>query len=220
MKDNMLKILSSVFLIIIMALSCVIWFSYSQIGELKNQKNVLQSQNCELSNLNSSLTEQNIFLQEQIKETRNQTAILQNQMEPLQNQNEILLNQTNELQEQIDALNQTLNEFTESSNLKITAFSHSEPESIVFGYTTWLFSVEIQNIGQQNASELILEVKQMINGQTMNYTARLNVIPAGEKLTVEGYVGCAGVWENFLRSSSTWIVTIKEPQAASTNTFH
>lgn len=83
MRLNILKALCSIFLVIIIAISGIVWYSANQVEELQNQNNKLTTQ----------LTEQ-----------QNQISDLQNQTNMLQTQNNDLQNQVNEMQKQISYL--------------------------------------------------------------------------------------------------------------------
>lgn len=92
MKSNILKIILSIILVIIIALSSFIVLSLNQINELQNQNSTLKTQAGELQNQTNTLQTQNDKLQYQNIELQNQTNTLQNQVSELKEQNSYLTN--------------------------------------------------------------------------------------------------------------------------------
>ena len=181
--------LLSVFLIVIVALSGVVWFSRNQINELQSKNNELQNQNGELTtqnsilqnqtnsleNLNNILKNQTITLQNQTAAIQNETNALQNQIDSLQNQNEALQNQTKDLQNQTTTLQNEnsllqgeVNMSLSNPDVEIINFWQSGGGSVVFTYTAWTFNVTIQNMKNNNISGLSLQVTRIAVNSTVS----------------------------------------------------
>lgn len=221
-------------LVVVIAFSYVTWFSFNQNAEIQEQNSALKSQNAGLLSQHSELQNTTITFQDQKTEFQNEIANLQKQINELQDQstslkkqnsdlqdrNSQLWNQTVDLRSQLDELNQTLSDLQSTAELKITDFSHSGPNSVVFGWTDWDFVAQVENCGKNNVSNGTLEVDLAIsNGQLIRGVVQLPTLIAGESQEIRGYVEGPGVSVNFMELGATWHVTLKTPYTVYRQTY-
>ncbi|XES77098.1 MAG: hypothetical protein ACBZ72_13130 [Candidatus Bathyarchaeia archaeon] len=150
----------------------------------------------------------------------NQNIEIQKQNSALQSQNAALLSYNSELKNQLDELNKSISDIQSTAELKITSFSHSGPISVVFGWTAWDYTAQIENYGKNNVSNGILEVNLMIsNGQLIRGVVQLPTLIASESQEIRGHVEGSGVSINFMELNATWQVTLKAPYTVHHQTY-
>ena len=160
------KIISSIALITIIALTLVSGFGFYQISELQNQISKLQTQNNELQDQNNELQNQISELQDQNNESRDQNNELQNQLI--------------ELEKMIDSARDT----------KITYFEWTGGW-FTLGQVNFFhnFEVRVENKGDSDVSGLTvsLELSVKASAAITGFTKQINV-PAKQTVKISALV--------------------------------
>ena len=209
MKGNTLKILLSILLIAIIALSSFIVLSNNQVNKLQNQNNTLETQVSDLQTQNGNLKTQINDLQNQINTTQNHNNQLQIQVSALQAEKTELENQTTTLQNQIDELQTQLSQFQKNYSVAISNFHHSSLGSYVFGASVSSFNFTIQNTGNTVLKDLVLEVNLTLSdGETSHFTTKISELGVNETQQISGNTWIYNVIVNLYGLQEKWSISV------------